>query len=160
MRQQERDFGLLVPFIRDLSERQSQLFLLVIRFLLEYEPPELQRLIDDDVAGAVAALAATLETSARGVIYEHRPASLPAERLLNTLKPVLAEAGGRGSSAFDRDAAVVLRRLEAAARGARSGDEANPRAFLDLVARVIRKTAAAGGDEPAASTEGQRLIVP
>jgi hypothetical protein len=160
MRQQERDFGLLVPFIRDLSERQSQLFLLVIRFLLEYEPPELQRLIDDDVAGAVAALAATLETSARGVIYEHRPASLPAERLLNTLKPVLAEAGGRGGSAFDRDAAVVLRRLEAAARGARSGDEANPRAFLDLVARVIRKAAAAGGDEPGASTEGQRLIVP
>jgi hypothetical protein len=160
MRQQERDFGLLVPFIRDLSERQSQLFLLVIRFLLEYEPPELQRLIDDDVAGAVAALAATLETSARGVIYEHRPASLPAERLLNALKPVLAEAGGRGGSAFDRDAAVVLRRLEAAARGARSGDEANPRAFLDLVARVIRKAASAGGDEPAASTEGQRLIVP
>jgi hypothetical protein len=161
LRQQQRDLGLLLPFVRDLSERQSQLFFLAMRFLLQYEPPELQRLIDDDVVGAVTALAATLETSARGVIYEHRPTSLPAERLANAIKPLLAEVGERGGSAFDRDAAVVLRRIEAAASGARTGDEANPRAFLDLVARVLRKTAEeAGGDEPAASAEGQRLILP
>ena len=36
---------------------------------------------------------ATFETASRGVIYEHRPASLPAERLATALKPVLAEAG-------------------------------------------------------------------
>ena len=71
----------LVQFMRDLSERQSQLFFLVTSFLVGYQPPELQPLIDNDIAEAAAALAATLETSVRGVIYEHRPASLPAERL-------------------------------------------------------------------------------
>ena len=52
-------------------------------FLARYEAPELQPLIDDDVAEAMAALAATFETASRGVIYEHRPASLPAERLVD-----------------------------------------------------------------------------
>ena len=42
------------------------------------------------------------------VIYEHRPASVPAERLTTALKPVLVEAGQSGGSAFERDAAVVL----------------------------------------------------
>ena len=32
--------------------------------------------IDDDVAEATAAMAATYETAARGVLYEHRPQSL------------------------------------------------------------------------------------
>ena len=94
--------------MRDLSERQSQLFFLVTSFLVGYQPPELQPLIDNDIAEAAAALAATLETSVRGVIYEHRPASLPAERLMNAIKPVLAEAGKSGGTPFDRDAARTL----------------------------------------------------
>ena len=68
---------LLVQCMRDLSERQSQLFFLISTFLQRYEPPELQPLIDDDVAEAAAALAGTFETAVRGVIYEHRPAALP-----------------------------------------------------------------------------------
>src|SRR5204863_2287135 len=127
LRQQQRDLGLLVQFMRDLSERQSQLFFLVTSFLVGYQPPELQPLIDNDIAEAAAALAATLETSVRGVIYEHRPASLPAERLMNAIKPVLAEAGKSGGTPFDRDAAVVMRRVEEAARGVRSADESNRR---------------------------------
>ena len=160
MRQQQRDLGLLVQFMRDLSERQSQLFFVVNSFLVGYRPAELQPLVDDDVAEAAAAQAATLETSARGVIYEHRPASLPAERLMRALKPLLEEAGGKGSTAFDRDAAVVLRRIEEAARGARAGDEANRRAFLDLIARVLRKTDGDHNEPIAAPADGPRLIVP
>jgi hypothetical protein len=78
----QRDVGLVVQFVQDFNERQSQLFLLVASFLARFPSPDLQPLIDDDVAEASAALAGTLETAARGVIYEHRPASLPAERLL------------------------------------------------------------------------------
>ena len=85
-------------------------------FLVRYEPPELQPLIDDDVAEAAAALAATFETASRGVIYEHRPASLPAERLATALKPVLAEAGKGAGRLSSVTPAVVLRRVEEAVR--------------------------------------------
>jgi hypothetical protein len=159
VRRQQHDLSLLVHFMRDLSERQSQLFFLVNTFLIQYEPPELQPLIDGDVAETAAALAATLETSTRGVIYEHRPASLPAERLMNALKPVLAQAGGRGGTAFERDAAVVLRRIEEAARQVRSGDESNRRAFLDLLGRVMRRKDD-GAEPPAEKPDAPRLILP
>ena len=159
VRRQQQDLGLLVHFMRDLNERQSQLFFLATTFLVQYQSPELQPLIDDDVAEAGAALAATLETSARGVIYEHRPASLPAERLMNALKPVLAQAGGRGGTPFERDAAVVMRRVEEAARQVRSRDESNRRAFLDLLGRVLRRKD--DGAEPTAEKpEGPRLVLP
>jgi hypothetical protein len=159
VRRQQEDLSWLVHFMRDLNERQSQLFFLVNTFLFQYQPPELQPLVDDDVAEAAAAQAATFETSARGVIYEHRPASLPAERLMNALKPVLAQAGGRGGTAFERDAAVVLRRVEEAARQLRSGHESNRRAFLDLLGRVLRKKDD-GAEPPAEKPDAPRLILP
>jgi len=159
VRRQQHDIGLLVHVMRDLSERQTQLFFLVNTFLIQYQPPELQPLIDDDVTEAAAAFAATLETSARGVIYEHRPASLAAERLMNALKPVLTEAGGRGSTAFERDAAVVMRRIEEAARQVRSGDESNRRAYLDLLGRVLRRKDDAT-EAPEEKAEAPRLILP
>ena len=149
--------------MRDFSQRQSQIFFLINTFLVRYEPPELEGLIDDDLSQAASALAGTFETAARGVIYEHRPASLPAERLASALKPVLAEAGRGAGSAFERDAAVVLRHLGEAAQDIGALDPGNRRAFLELLGRVITKSSGAGapgaGDEtgpPATS----RLIVP
>jgi hypothetical protein len=164
VRQQQRDLALLVQFMRDFSQRQSQLFFLINTFLVRYEPPELQTLIDADVAEATAALAATFETASRGVIYEHRPASLPAERLAAALKPLLVEAGHGAGSAFERDAALVLRRVEEAVRDVRALDQENRRAYLDLLGRVITKTPNA--DTPgthatgAEAAEPSRLIVP
>jgi hypothetical protein len=158
VRQQQRDVGLLVQFMRDLNERQSQLFFLIHTFLVRYEPAELPSLVDDDVAEAAAALAATYETSARGVIYEHRPASLPAERLVSVLKPVLLDTGKGLGSPFERDAAYVLRRVEDAVREIRAIDQTNRRAFLDLLARVI-KTPSDSQTETPASPE-PRIILP
>jgi len=160
VRQQQHDVGVLMQVVRDFNERQSQLFLLISTFLVRYEAPELQPLIDDDVAEAMAALAATFETSARGVIYEHRPASLPAERLVGGLKPLLLEAGRGAGTPFERDAAAVLRRVEDAVREIRTSDQEGRRAFIDLLARLVRK-----GDEepPGPQTESgppSRLIVP
>ena len=156
LRRHQRDVELLVRFMRDLNERQSQLFFLIAAFLLRYHPSELQPLIDDDVIEATAALAATFETASRGVIYEHRPASPPAERLATALKPLLAKAGQNGGTPFERDAAVVLRRIEEAACEAHAIDRDNRRAFLDLLGRVIPKS-----DEPEPPPAASpRLIVP
>lgn len=145
--------------MRDLSERQSQLFLQINSFLRHYEPSELHALVDDDVVDGVAALAATFETAARGVIYDHRPAALPADRLATALKAVITEAGQHGGTAFDRDAAVVLRRIEEAAREVRAGDPSNRRAYLEVLGRVLKEDTesdAPGGH----GAKTPRLIVP
>jgi len=116
------------------------LFLLIATFLVKYESPELHPLIDDDVSEAMRALASTYETSVRGVIYDHRPASLPAQRVVSALKPLLADAGKSGGTAFERDVAVVMRRIEQAVADVHAFDRQNRRAFLDLLSRVIPST--------------------
>ena len=159
LRRHERDVGLFVRFVRDLSQRQSQLFFAVSTFLSRYEAPALQPLIDEDVAEATAALAATFETSSRGVIYDHRPPSRAAERLATALKPLVEEAGRGGGTTFEREAAVVLRRLESATREVRAVDAENRRAFLDLVGRVLTSH----GDQPEeaeAAADTPRIIIP
>jgi hypothetical protein len=163
LRRQQQDVGALVRCLRDLSERQSQLFFLIATFLLNYKPPELQPLIDEDVAAAMDAMAATFDTAARGVIYEHRPASLSAERIVSGLKPLLAEASRTGGSAFQRDAAVVMRRVASAAREATPEDAGSRRAFLELIGRVIRtqnQDDADGDAAPANAADAPRVIIP
>ena len=160
VRQQQRDMGLLLQFMRDFSRRQSQLFLLVTTFIVRYEAPELQRPVDEDIAEAMGALASTFETSSRGVIYEHRPASLAANHLLNALKPVLLEAGKGGGTPFERDAVLVLRRVAESAASVAKAEPGNARAFLDLLGRVIPATGGEErGDEPSPQDQ-PRLIVP
>jgi hypothetical protein len=159
LRQQQHDFGLLVRIARDFNDRQSRLFVIVTTFLNGYPVQDLQPLIDDDVAETAAALAATFETASRGVLYEHRPASLPAERLASALKPVLVEAGKGGGTPFERDAAFVLRRIEEAVAEMRAVHPDNRRAFLDLVLRTMKKPAATS-DEEGPAPPASRLIVP
>ena len=157
--QQQRDLGLIADSMRDLSERQSQLFFLIHTFVQRYKPPELHPLIDDDLAEAAAALAGTFETAARGVIYEHRPRGLPADRLATALRPVIAEAGARGGSAFERDAAVVLRRIEEAARELKAVDTSSRRAYLDVLGRVLNTPAGPAAGGPPERPPEPRLIV-
>jgi hypothetical protein len=156
VRQQQRDVAVLVHALRDFNERQSQMFLLVGNALLQYQPPDLHPLVDDDVVDAATALAETFDTAARGVIYDHRPATASAERLWAALKAVLAEAGAHGGSAFERDAAGVLRAIASTARDAAAIEPASRRAFIDLLMRTIRKTP----QEPKATEAASRLIVP
>jgi hypothetical protein len=157
VRQQQRDVGLLARFMRDLSEQQAQLFFLITAFLARYQPLELHAPIDDDVAEAIASLAATFETASRGLIYDHRPASILAERLSTALKAALSEAGQGAGSAFERDAAVVLRRIEAAVCDVRAFDQTNRQAFLDLLRRVMAQTT--GGPPAEDASERSPLIV-
>jgi hypothetical protein len=156
VRQRQHDIAVLYRALRDFSERQSQLFLLVMTFLRQYEPPDLQRIVDEDVGEATSALAATFETSAKGVIYEHRPASLPAERLATALRATLEKAAGTAGTAFERDAAVVLRRAAETAREIAAG---GPREFLDWVQRILRESGTRD-DQTKDEPEPSRLIVP
>jgi hypothetical protein len=128
--------------------------------LTRYEPPEFHALLDEDVAEAAAALAATFETAARGVIYEHQAATASGGRLAAALKPALLEAGEGGGTSFERDAAVVLRRVEDAARHKPGVPADSPRALVEVLGRVIRTADGAAQQTPEDAEEPTRLIVP
>ena len=158
-RQQEQDLALLVELMRGLNQRQAQLFVGLNRAALRYEPPDFQHVLDDDVAEAARAMAATLETRSRGVIYDHRPGSLAAERLMTALRPLVAEGARTGGSAFEREAAVVLRLMEKAVEETRSIRPAGKRVFLDLVGRVLGRTAETAASEANPSVQIGRAHV-
>ncbi len=136
-RQQERDARFLLPLIEGLGRRQYQLFFVVQgtfhRFAESGEVP----VNDDVVLDTARALAATYDTASKGIIYEHRPASLPAERLAHELKPLLEGTDGRGPVANEQDLADVLRRIERAATDARKTLDGGTHAYLDLVGRLM-----------------------
>jgi hypothetical protein len=136
-RQQERDVAVLLPTIRNLTERQYQLFFLFQNVIARHKPEGFARLVDADVADAAAAMAATLETAARGVIYEHAPTSVVAQRLGNEMKAMLAEMRRQGATVYDGEAGIVLRAIE---EGARSAGKAggSETAYLSLVARLLQ----------------------
>src|SRR5688572_3913875 len=119
-RRQEHDVALLMPTIRHFTERQQQLFFLFHAVIARHAPEGFARLNDDDIAQAAAAEAATLETAARGVIYEHAAESPVAQRLGAEFKTMLDEVRQHGSTIYDREAAIALRAIEAGARETRT----------------------------------------
>lgn len=154
-RQQERDVAVLLPTIRPLTERQHQLFFLFHTLIARHTPDGFARLNDDDVAEAAGAVAATLETASRGVIYEHTPASIVAQQLARELTAMLAEMREQGAKVYDGEAAITLRAIEAGARDTRKAIGGTPDAYLTLMGRLLQvnQAAKAGGggkDAPAA----------
>jgi hypothetical protein len=154
VRQQRGDVVLLTQAMQDLSERQARLLVALCTFTAEYQPPEFQRLVDVDVQEAAAALAATLETASRGLIYQHSAPSGAARRLSNALGPLLDQAIKGGGSSAERDAAVALRHFEQMVKTTSAAEDPGSRAFVDLLVRMVGRKDA--GPEPQAS----RLIVP
>ena len=155
-RQQEHDVAILMPTLHGLTERQYQLFFLFQSLIARHTPEGFARLVDDDVADAAAAMASTLETAARGVIYEHATQSLPAQRLVNEMKTMLAEMRQQGATVYDREAAIVLRAIEKGARDTRT-IEPGDTAYLTLMARLLQRNR--GQAQPAPS-ERPSLIIP
>jgi hypothetical protein len=115
-RQQEMDRAIMLPLLQALTERQARLFLMCAAVASRHEGDVLQKPVDEDIEQAAGALAATLETSSRGIVYEHQPSSLAAARLLGELRAVLDDLEKNMGSAIERDAAVALRRIEHAAK--------------------------------------------
>src|SRR5688572_6017696 len=99
-RQQERDVAVLLPTIQHLTERQHQLFFIFHTLIARHQPEGFARLIDDDVAEAAATTASTLETAARGVIYDHRAQSPVAQKLAAEMKAMLEEMRQHGAPVF------------------------------------------------------------
>jgi hypothetical protein len=115
-RQQAMDRAMLLPLLQGLSERQARVFLMLAAVIARHQGEMLQKLVDEDIADASGALASTLETSARGIVYEHQPASLPAARLMTEIRAVIAEMERSAGAGVERDAAIALRRIERAAK--------------------------------------------
>ena len=158
IRKQEGDLRLLVQCLQDLGEEQSELFWVAAAFIAGYQPPDLHQVIDEDVSEAAAALAATFETASRGVIYEHRPAGRLAAQLFEALKAMFEKVRAGAGSAFERDAAVVLRRIEEAARQMPAREPGQRRAFFELIRRVATK--GVRSREGDGASEASRVIVP
>lgn len=143
-RQRERDGSVLIPLLHGLSESQSHLFLFLLPIVARQRGTDLVSATDDDIAEGAAALAATYETALRGVIYEHRAPTLPAQRFGTAVTEQLSELLKNAPSSAERDLAVVLRRLERGAREVRRTLGEGKTAFLDLVGRVLRQDQPSG----------------
>lgn len=166
-RRRERDLEFFVPLIGDLTEPQSRLTLLFQSVIVRHAAGAVPSLLDQDMADAAAALAATLETARKGLIYEHEATSVPARRLVTALRETLAALNpGPGNLArLETDAAIALRRIERGARdaaGALAGDP--PPVFLGVLARLLPAATAESRhdpqDGPIEDPGGGRLIIP
>lgn len=160
-RQQEMDRAMLLPLLQGMSERQARLFLLLASLTARYEGEALQKLVDEDIEQAAAALAATLETAERGIVYEHQPESLPAARLMSQMKTLVDELSKSAGSALDRDASVALRRIEQAARMMVTvKPQANE--LQQLLGRVLAQPGGAEGPQPPEGSPAQApsIIIP
>ncbi len=159
-RQVESDRAAMLPLLQGFSERQARVFLMLGSVIARHKGEGFQKLVDGDIAQAAEALAATIETASRGIVYEHQPASLPAARLLTELKSVVAEVSKAGGSGLERDAALALRRFEEAAKSTAKLD-ARSALFQELLARVLSPppgTTAEPPEEPTAPASS--LIIP
>jgi hypothetical protein len=150
IRQQEQDMAILMPGMVGLTETQQRLFLLSLTLLHRFRGEGLDAARDVDVAEAAGSLALTYETESKGVIYEHRAGSLPAQRLAGELRSIFDELGRSTPSAFLRDAATVLRQLQTLAQSVERMTPADPCVFLDLVGRVASRIVGPGGADAGA----------
>lgn len=167
--------SVLLPMLQGLTEPQSRLLLLLSSVIARHAPRDLLALGDQDIAEAAGTLAATLETSRRGVIYEHRAGTPAAQHLADDLKRSLDElaedpgaltardgpaAPGRpvtDRARLERDATQVLRRIEQAARDAMTAGGDSESRYRDLLGRVFKAAPAESPSTPAADSG---LIVP
>ncbi|MGH9311645.1 MAG: hypothetical protein ACRD1S_00465 [Vicinamibacterales bacterium] len=160
-RRQERDLAFIYGALGDLSERQARVLLYLQALVKQCATAAsaavtgLAPFVDRDVADAAGSLASAFETSAKGILYEHQAASIPAQRLAADLKRGLEELARAERSVPDLDLAAALRMLETLARGAGSTLGDGARTYLDLVDRVMKPAAA-----DARAESQKRVIVP
>jgi hypothetical protein len=160
LRQQQRDLTVILPMLQGLSEPQSRLLLFFGTVIARHVPQDFQTLRDEDIAEAAASLASTFETADRGIIYEHRAGTGPAQHLAQNLRQSFTElVRDRPSNSLDRDAALVLRRIEQTARDQARTPGAADTAYRDLLGRMLK---ARTGDQPeTGQVSGEsNLIIP
>jgi hypothetical protein len=147
-----------MPSMQHLTERNRQLYFLFQTVILTHQPESFGGVVDSDVAEAATAAAATLETAARGVIYEHLPPSATAQRLSSALRATIEDAKGQGATIYSGEAVLVLRAI---ARGVedtqRSAEPAGATVYLDLMRRLL---SVPGGPLEGSGERTGSIIVP
>lgn len=162
-REQQRDVAALTHTMRDVTERQQQLMFLLLGIARRYEGDPLQSLVDADVADAARALASTLETENRGVIYEHQPGTLAAQRLVTDWKALFKDISSRegGERLVHRDGPVALRAIEHGATELGRVLPGGDHAYLQLIARMLRpRPGESEATQPAEPSASSGLILP
>ena len=117
-REQQRDVAAMMHTMRDVTERQQQLMFLLLGIARRYEGDALQSVVDADLADAARSLASTLETANRGVIYEHQPGTMAAQRLVTDWKALFKDISSRegGDRLLQRDGPMACAPSSAAPR--------------------------------------------
>ena len=162
-RQQERDTRFLVPLMKGLTQRQYELFFLIQKLFYQQDQAARLPVNDKIIADTAHALAATYSTASKGIIYEHRPSSLPAEQLAKELRPLIESLDNQRPAATAQDLIVVLQLVERAATQADSSLEGGKKAYLALIGRL---SAAFGEEQPESAKplqqpqSSQRVIIP
>jgi hypothetical protein len=72
-RRQDRDLQFMVPLLANLTDDQHRLLIYVLAVIGRRADASVPPLIDSDVADAASAVAATLETAGKGIIYQLPP---------------------------------------------------------------------------------------
>jgi hypothetical protein len=151
---QDQDLSVLTPAMSGLSEARQQLFLFTLTLVDRFRGDGLDAASDADAASAVAALAGTYETASKGLIYEQRPDSIPAQRIADGIKGLFDQLGHGRPTGFAADAAAVLRRVEDRVRAVQRAAPGDGRAFLDLAGRMAKRLGGPGPEVSPAEGEG------
>jgi hypothetical protein len=176
-RQQEQDAALVLGLIGDLDDEAYAVLLACLPAALQVRAETAPAPWDADLEAAAAALAATAETAARGVLYEHQPDSPVAARLMRAMSAPLADAATAGIPRLDAATATAMRRLAERVREVRRAGPGAPDAYFAFLARALAPRVAdantgqvvgPGGDpllEPLAggeptSGDGPRIVMP
>ena len=165
-KQQDLDLAMLTPGLAGLSEPRQQLLLFSLTLIDRFKGDSLEAAHDGDIVSAAGALASTYETASRGVIYERRADSIPAQRMAEGIRELFDQLGRGRPSGFAADAAVVLRRIEERVRAVQQLAGSNPRAFVELAGRMARRLGAQdaaahpGEGQDARPAAGSSIILP
>jgi hypothetical protein len=168
-RRQDRDLRFFLPLVSELSEPQLDLLLFFLDTVLDHAAAASPAVLDVDVADGASAVALTLETARKGVIYQHEPDSVPAQRLAGALRNGFAALGRQSPPPprLEQDSIVALRVMERGARTAGSdlaGDP--PPVYLELARRLRPGRVGTGGDHGSRSglitpsSPGSSIIIP
>ena len=145
--------------MQDLNESQYRLFLFLQMAITAYAPSAIPALTDRDVTDAARAMADTLDTAARGIIYAHQVASIPAQRLMAELNTSLETLRKDGRGPRDADVALALKTTAQGAAGAAAA-LGGGRTYLDLLGSLFQAAPGAGRERPEAAPPSSGLILP
>jgi hypothetical protein len=155
-RQREHDLALMAALMDGLSSKQAELFALLSEGIRQHQESSTPRATDADLRDAADAQARTLETAARGILYEHQASTSAAQRLARLFGELVARHAEHRRST-PRESAEVFRRLESAVRAARSTAAGSGSAFLDALERLMADQAR---DTRGGADGAGRLVTP